>query len=85
MFWRPTRKEITEWMKQKKQEFSHMENKNPRLKNKQWLQRYVYIDLHEIFFNDFPNLLAEWSERFVENNGRHRPNALNNWTPKLVI
>jgi hypothetical protein len=60
MFWRPTRKEITEWMEQKEQEFSQKENKNPRLKNKKWLQRYVYTNLHEIFFGEFPNLLAKW-------------------------
>jgi hypothetical protein len=74
-----------QWLEQKEQEFSQKENKNPRLKNKQWLQRYVYTDLHEIFFGEFPNLLAEWMEIFVENTGRHRPVAMpKNWTPELV-
>jgi hypothetical protein len=71
-------------MEQKEHEFSHKENKNPRLKNKQWLQRYVYIDLHEIVFGNFPNLLAEWLEIFVENTGRHRPIVQKKWNPDLV-
>jgi hypothetical protein len=48
------------------------------------MQRYVYTDLHEIFFDEFQNLLAEWLERFVEKIGRHRPTAPKNWTPELV-
>jgi hypothetical protein len=84
MFWRPTTKYIIEWMEQKEQEFAHKENKNPRLKNKQWLQRYVYTNLHEVFFNKFLNILVEWLEIFVENTGRKRLVAPKNWTPEPV-
>lgn len=44
----------------------------------------MYTDLHEIFFGEFPNVLEEWLEIFVENTGIHRPVAPNNWTPELV-
>jgi hypothetical protein len=48
------------------------------------MQRYVYIDLHEIFFGEFPNLLTKWLEIFVENIGRHRPTVPKNWTHEPV-
>jgi hypothetical protein len=44
----------------------------------------VYIDLHEFFFHEFPNILAEWIEIFLENTGIHRPAMQNNLTLELV-
>jgi hypothetical protein len=44
----------------------------------------VYTELHEVFFGEFPNILAEWLEIFVEKTSRHRPVAPKNWTPELV-
>jgi hypothetical protein len=44
----------------------------------------VYTDLNEIFFDEFPNLLEEWKEIFVENIGRNRHVVPKNWTPELV-
>jgi hypothetical protein len=48
------------------------ENRNYQMSDKQWLQRYVYIELHEIFFGDFFIIIVEWLERLVENTGRYR-------------
>jgi hypothetical protein len=48
------------------------------------MQMYVYTELHDIFFGEFPNLLVEWLEIFVENIGRHKPIAPKNWTLELV-
>jgi hypothetical protein len=47
------------------------ENRNPQMSKKQWMQRYVYIDLHEFFFGEFPIILIEWLEISVENTGRY--------------
>jgi hypothetical protein len=49
-----------------------------------WMQRHVYIDLHEIFFGEFPIILTEWLERLVEKTGRYKAAMLRNWTPELV-
>jgi hypothetical protein len=38
-------------------EFARQENMNPQMSDKQWMQRYVYTDLHEIFFGEFPIIL----------------------------
>jgi hypothetical protein len=84
MFWRPTKKEIVEWMEMKEQEFSRGENRNPWMINKQWLQRYVFTELHDIFFGEFMIILMEWLERLVENIGRYQTIAPRNSTPDLV-
>jgi hypothetical protein len=67
MFWRLTKKEIAEWLEGKEQEFSRKENRNPHMSDEQWMQRYVYTKLYEIFFGEFPIILAEWLEILVEN------------------
>jgi hypothetical protein len=84
IFWKMTKKEISEWLERKEQEFSRQENINPRMSEKQWMQRYVYTDLHEIFFGEFPIILTEWLERLVEKEGRYRAASPRNWTHKLV-
>jgi hypothetical protein len=53
----------------KEHEFSRSQNKNPQISSEQWLQRYVFTYLHEIFFVDFPNVLTEWIQRLAEKNG----------------
>jgi hypothetical protein len=54
------------------------------MSDKQWMQRYVFTDLHEIFFGKFPKILTEWLERLVEKTGRFSVVASKNWTPELV-
>jgi hypothetical protein len=64
--WRPTKEEIREWWNTKEIEFAVDQNHNPRINAEEWLQRYVFTDLHEIFFVDFSNVLVEWIQRFIE-------------------
>jgi hypothetical protein len=57
---------------------------NPQMSENKWMQRYLYMDLHEILFGEFPIILTEWLEILVEKNGRYNVVVLRNWTPKLV-
>ena len=50
----------------------------------QWMQKYVFKDKHDIFFGEFPKILIDWLERFVENTGRFSVVVPNNWTTELV-
>jgi hypothetical protein len=50
MFWRSTEKEISKWLERKERESALKNNRNPRMSDKQWMQRYVYTELHEILF-----------------------------------
>jgi hypothetical protein len=54
------------------------------MSDKQWMQRYMYTKLHEIFFSEFPIILSKWVERLVENTVRYRTTTSRNWNPELV-
>jgi hypothetical protein len=47
------------------------------MSDKKWLQRYVFTDLHEIFFGE-PKILTEWLERLVEKTRRFNVTVPNN-------
>ena len=65
-FWHPSKEEIENWVESKERVFAERENINPRISIEEWLQRYVFTDLHEIFFATFPIDLHEWLSRLGE-------------------
>ncbi len=65
--WNPTKKEIEEWLDKKIHEFATLENRTPQVFEKKWLERYVYTEIHRIFFASFPSELYEWIARFADN------------------
>jgi hypothetical protein len=64
--------------------FQKREYETLHMSNEQWMQKYVYTYLHEIFFGEFPIILTEWLEILVEKTGRYQNDAPRNWTPELV-
>jgi len=72
MFWRPTKKEISKWLAGKEREYDQKKNRNPWMSDEQWMQRYVYAKLHDVFFGEFPIILTDWLEILVENTGKYR-------------
>ena len=57
--------EIEAWVDQKKRDFLQEENRVLRLNLLEWLGKYVYSYIHEIFFVDFPTILNEWLVRLT--------------------
>jgi hypothetical protein len=57
---------------------------NPWMCHKKWMQRYVFMVMHEIFFGEFRKIMIEWLDRLVEKKRRFSAAALKNWTPELV-
>ena len=55
----PTKKEIEEWLDQKLHEFMVQENKTLQIYEKRWLDHYVYMEIHEIFFASFSSELYD--------------------------
>jgi hypothetical protein len=49
----------------KESEFYRDQNNNPWINSEKWLQRYVFRDLHESFFVEFPIILVEWLQRLA--------------------
>jgi len=82
--WNPTKKEIEDWMDRKIDEFVVQENRNPRLMKEQWLDRYLCIEIHEIFFCSFLVELYKWIAKLPEGQGRWRLEGPIAKTSKLV-
>ena len=51
------KEDIERWLTVQELEFSHKDNKSSRFKTRQYLERYVFNELHESFFREFPMLL----------------------------
>ncbi len=64
--WHPTVKKINQWVESKDKEFAECENINPKLDVMAWLQKYIYTELHEIFFITFSNELHEWFSKLAD-------------------
>ena len=66
MFWRPSVKEIGDWIEYTYLKFAEQGNKDPRRSSDDFLQRYVFTDVHEIFFGSIHIELHQWLSRLIE-------------------
>jgi len=62
----PSKEEINTWVEQKERDFAKEQNQNSQISTEEWLQRYLFTDLHEIFFAEFPIIFYEWISRIAE-------------------
>ena len=83
-FFLPSKEEIKSWVESKEKEFVEKENINPRLSVEDWLQRYIFTDLHEIFFGTFPSELHAWLSRLEESETKTHSNRPTEWTSKVI-
>jgi hypothetical protein len=65
--WNTKKVEIEIWLKTKELEFAQKDNRNPKLTPCKYLDKYMFRDLHEMFFYDFPHVLQEWLLRLKYN------------------
>ena len=79
--WNATKKEIERWLDRKIHEFAMQENRNPRVSKEEWLDFYLYMEIHEIFFASFPSELYEWIAKLANSQGRRRLDKPIMWTP----
>lgn len=82
--WNPTKKEIEKWLYRYIHEFATQENRNPCLSKEDWLNRYLYTEVHEIFFSTFPIELYEWLAKLESSQGRWKLDSPIVWMPELV-
>ena len=83
-FWHPLKDEIENYVEAKEKEFVEEENKNLRLSTEDWLQRYLFIDLHGIFFTTFPSELHAWLSRLAEGETSTHSDRPMEWTPEVI-
>jgi len=79
--WNLTKKEIEKWLDWNIHKFVVQENKNPRLSKEEWLNRYLYTEIHKIFFYTFPIELYEWLAKLTCSQGWWRLDSPIVWTP----
>ena len=82
--WNPTKKGIEDWLDRKIHEFVAHKNRNLWLSKEEWLDCYLYREIHEIFFASFPTELYEWIVKLADSQGRCKLDSPIVWTPKLV-
>jgi hypothetical protein len=73
--------EIERWLETKEPEFASKDNIKPKFTPRKYLNKYVFSDLHEVFFCDFPHFLQEWLFILKEN---HHTNLIRQLEWNLV-
>jgi hypothetical protein len=63
MRWNPSQEEMQDQLFAKEDGFAQSQTKGLITNIECWKERYIYTDLHEIFFVEFPCLLYEWLKR----------------------
>jgi len=81
--WNPTKTEIEGWLRTKELEFAKKDNQIPRITPQQYLDKYVFIDLHEVVFYGFLHLLQEWILRLKYTPRTNQIRQLD-WTPVQI-
>ena len=84
MFWRPSVKEIGDWVEATYQKFAEQENKGPRRSSDNFLQRYVFTDIHEIFFGSIHIELHQWLSRLTERKTNFKEDRFPDWNPTRI-
>ena len=54
------KEEIEDWLEAKTLDFAQEESAGTWFSAERWLDDYIYSNIHEIFFVEFPVLLHEW-------------------------
>ena len=83
-FWHPELSEIKAWFETKAKEFVEAENRNPNRDSEAWLQKYIYTDVHGVFFATFPLELHSWVERLEDSTGYVRSGRPTQWNQATV-
>ena len=82
--WHPELSEIDAWFEAKIKEFEKKENRNPNHNTEAWLQKYIYTNVHEIFFATFPSELHSWLVRLAACSMHIQSDRPMEWNHKVV-
>ena len=84
MLWHPKKYEIQHSVHFKALEFAREESKGYRWNQTDWLGRYLYMYIHDIFFSKFPILLHEWLLKLETQQRKFEVAEPTDWTPQLI-
>ena len=76
--------EIEYWLDSKTLEFAQEESTRTWLSAKKWIDKYIYSDIHKIFFVGFPILLHEWLSILATKQTNFERRETVEWSDQLV-
>ena len=82
--WHPELSEIEAWFETNEKEFAETENRNPNHDSEAWLQKYIYTDIHRVFFAMFPSELHPWLASLADSTGYVQSNKPAQWNQVAV-
>ena len=82
--WHLELSEIDAWFEAKTKEFVEKENRNANRNIEAWLQKYIYTDVHEVFFTNFPSELHSWLARLAVCNTHIQSDKPAEWNQEVV-
>ena len=77
-------KEIGDWLDETYLKFAEQANKDPRRSANDFLQRYVFCDIYEIFFGSIHIELHQWLSRLTERRTNFQARQFPAWTPTRI-
>ena len=84
MLWHPIKKEIVDWLESKMLAFVQEESIGSQLSTKNWVDEYIYSDIHEIFFTEFPIVLHDLFSRLATCHKNFQRREAVEWSDQLV-
>jgi hypothetical protein len=82
--WFPLKKKIQKWIEEQERDFIEAQSKNPSLSTEDWLGRYIFTNIHDIFFGGIHKELYEWLARLEDTQFEIRSRPLVVWTTLLI-
>jgi hypothetical protein len=82
--WFPLKKKIQKWIEEQEKDFTEAQNKNPNISVEDWLGRYIFTDIHKIFFGGIHKDLYEWLARLADTQFEIRSRLPVVWTSTLI-
>ena len=77
-------KEIGDWIEETYLKLLSKKNKDPHRSSDDFLQRYVFADIYEIFFGSIHIELHQWLSRLTERRTNFQEDQFHDWTPARV-
>ena len=76
--------EIGDLMDRTYYKFAEQENKDPSRSSEEFLQRYIFDDIYEIFFGSIHIELHQWLSRLTQRKTNFKEGQSPDWTPERI-
>ena len=77
-------KEIDDWIEDTYLKFAEQENKDHRHSSDDFLKRFIFSDIYEIFFGSIHIELHQWLSRLTKRRTNFQEGQFPDWTPTRI-